>query len=840
MNFRIARAVFKKDLLSLAPLVALIALLFLGDTLIVRLELLPEYPKYNTPLLLVALVVLVLSVFQLDSPASLTHDWLCRPIRSRELLAAKFALLVASVFLPRAAGVLIADLSLGFPLAESMLDALLLQDKLLLFALPIVLLTAIVTRTFIQGFGVLFAICIAVFVIPTPFVRPPGPLTPGIREDLYFTGMQWLATTPAKLVALTLVAAGFWLVYRRRRLVAARALLALAVCSSVLLLVLPMAVVPWTTTFAVQQASAAAPAIDASRLNLRNTRQCFPATRRSRLAADASFVAATQEIGLWDEEALRDVGPEAIAFLTRIEPRGLPLDWRAKLNYVQADYFAGGARLYALRPARYITDRSGGDTLIHAWMLPEGAVHRLRDAAPRLKLTYSLTLLKPREYQLPTDGSRRVLPGLGSCSARADVSGDHIDVDCFSAFSHAAQISAELNGIPASRDYGPVDFSPRWVQWPYGRRVKLAIGSPRLARHDTITVTAWQAAGHVAKSLEVPGMLGADSATCPLPTRDGGGFRQSRWRDNAPHEVNTIAVDDGVALEVLDFGGSGSPVVLLPGLGATAHAYDELAPLLAARHRVIAITRRGAGLSSRPDWGFDTARLGKDVLAVMNDLALQKVLLVGHSIAGEELTWLGGHHAERFSGLVYLDAAYDRSGDHEDARSARVRELNRTLPPEPPVPPAALLNYQAMSRLLEERGRTSYPEGELIAFFNIDKPHLAGTPNTDARTQQAISAAIVAPDYRAVGIPALAIYAVEQPDKPPPPWFDFGDDQALANLAELRRLRDAMRRENMDSFRRDMARGQVLALHGATHYVMQSNLRDVHDAIETFAAGTAR
>ena len=70
-------------------------------------------------------------------------------------------------------------------------------------------------------------------------------------------------------------------------------------------------------------------------------------------------------------------------------------------------------------------------------------------------------------------------------------------------------------------------------------------------------------------------------------------------------------------------------------------------------------------------------------------------MLVGHSIAGDELTWLGGHHPERFSGLVYLDAAYDRSGDPKAPAAVRLRELNRLLPPEPPIPPQALLNYDA-------------------------------------------------------------------------------------------------------------------------------------------------
>src|SRR5262249_8004297 len=161
-------------------------------------------------------------------------------------------------------------------------------------------------------------------------------------------------------------------------------------------------------------------------------------------------------------------------------------------------------------------------------------------------------------------------------------------------------------------------------------------------------------------------------------------------RDAAPHEPSSISVEQGVQLEVLDFGGQGSPILLLPGLGATAHSYDEIAPQLARDHRVIAMTRRGAGYSSKPDFGYDTARLSQDVLAVMDAMKIDKVVLVGHSIAGEELTWLGGHHAERFAGLVYLDAAYDRSNPHANPLATRLRELGNILPAQPPIPPEAL------------------------------------------------------------------------------------------------------------------------------------------------------
>jgi len=405
-------------------------------------------------------------------------------------------------------------------------------------------------------------------------------------------------------------------------------------------------------------------------------------------------------------------------------------------------------------------------------------------------------------------------------------------VSCFAGFDMPAQISAELDRIPATRVYGPPNLSPGWTRWPAGSNLKLTLGSPRLGRNDRVTVTAWTIGGYADESLELPGILGNDTGTCALPG-DQQHFQRSVWRDTAKHDASSITVDNNVQLEVLDFGGQGSPILLLTGLGATAHSYDELAPLLARKHHVLAITRRGSGYSSKPDFGYDTPRLSQDVLQVMDALHLEKVLLVGHSIAGEELTWLGGHHPERFSGLVYLDAAYDRSNAAENSRQ---RALGRSLPPEPPIPPEATRDYQAMSKLLAERGRVRLPEGELIAFWNVDRLYLAGTPATGWRMQQAMMAALRAPDYAALRIPALAVYAFEDPNWPLPPWYDANDAELKANVAELARVNAEFKRKNVELFRRGVEKGQVLELQNASHYVMQSNQQQVLEAIESFAS----
>src|SRR5262249_52762222 len=132
--------------------------------------------------------------------------------------------------------------------------------------------------------------------------------------------------------------------------------------------------------------------------------------------------------------------------------------------------------------------------------------------------------------------------------------------------------------------------------------------------------------------------------------------------------VSTVAVShliptgQGVKLEVVDWGGRGQPRVFLAGLGGTAHVFDKFAPQFTDRFRVVGITRRGFGASSGapPPSNLDT--LVADVAVALDSLGLRKVVLVGHSIAGEEMTRFAEVHGARCAGLVYLDAAYDRSG----------------------------------------------------------------------------------------------------------------------------------------------------------------------------------
>ena len=106
---------------------------------------------------------------------------------------------------------------------------------------------------------------------------------------------------------------------------------------------------------------------------------------------------------------------------------------------------------------------------------------------------------------------------------------------------------------------------------------------------------------------------------------------------HAQGTVQFVTVEPGVKLEVLDWGGTGRPLVFLAGLGNTAHVFDNFAPKFTGKHHVYGITRRGFGNSSAPTpdaHNYSSDRLGDDVLAVIDALHLQKPVVAGHSIAG--------------------------------------------------------------------------------------------------------------------------------------------------------------------------------------------------------------
>jgi non-heme chloroperoxidase len=310
------------------------------------------------------------------------------------------------------------------------------------------------------------------------------------------------------------------------------------------------------------------------------------------------------------------------------------------------------------------------------------------------------------------------------------------------------------------------------------------------------------------------------------------------WQDPSPHHVQMVKADKRVQLEVLDWGGSGRPVVLLAGLGLTAHVFDGFAPKLAGSYHVYGITRRGYGASSRPATGYEADRLADDVLAVLDALQLTAPVLVGHSVAGEELSSLGARHPDRIAGLVYLDAAADRTARLDPKLEEITRKLSAAVPDGPSPTASDRKSFPAMQEYLQRVFGNALPEAEVRAEYAATAQGGVGAYRLPPWLGEAIKSGVQKPDYAHIQAPALAIYAIPQSARDLTPAWVTGENPAmLAALNEEYPLLLAARKEQMTEFQNGVAHSRVVELAGANHYIFLSNEADVLRELREFLGG---
>lgn len=122
--------------------------------------------------------------------------------------------------------------------------------------------------------------------------------------------------------------------------------------------------------------------------------------------------------------------------------------------------------------------------------------------------------------------------------------------------------------------------------------------------------------------------------------------------------MSSLICDDGVRIDFTCTGDpAGRPVVLLAGFRAPATSWlYQIGPLAEEGLNVHAVNLRGHGTSDRPTSGLTMERRGQDVAAVLEQLDLHDVLIVGGSMGGNTIwSYLSQFDAERLGGIVIVD-----------------------------------------------------------------------------------------------------------------------------------------------------------------------------------------
>ena len=308
-----------------------------------------------------------------------------------------------------------------------------------------------------------------------------------------------------------------------------------------------------------------------------------------------------------------------------------------------------------------------------------------------------------------------------------------------------------------------------------------------------------------------------DRATAATST--GSEVAKVAWSDTSGHQVRFVTVEPGVQLEVLDWGGKGEALVLLTGLGNTAHVYDHFAHNFTDCFRVIGITRRGFGQSSKPAQGYDVETRTRDDVKILDALGIKSAFFAGHSIAGDELSKLGAVYSDRVKKLVYLDAVdYGAWG-----------AVFKAYPPPNP-PPFTTADKESVERFAAAYTRIfgiRMPEAEIRQTSQFDAVGCYIEDDSQDNVAQKITDLSQPAAYGLIGAPALAIY--NHFTRESAPWDCWGLDRPQQEQADyfwehlLVWLKDARQR-----FRSEVKNSRVVELEKSHHYVF---IRDEADVV---------
>jgi pimeloyl-ACP methyl ester carboxylesterase len=314
----------------------------------------------------------------------------------------------------------------------------------------------------------------------------------------------------------------------------------------------------------------------------------------------------------------------------------------------------------------------------------------------------------------------------------------------------------------------------------------------------------------------------------------------SSWHDPSPHQVQLVTVQDNVKLEVLDWGGSGRPIVLLAGSGNTAHVYDDFAPKLSGPYHVYGITRRGFGASTHPDFGYTDQRLADDVLQVLHFLKIVNPVLVGHSMAGAELTTLGSQHSDELSGLVYLDALLDH-GAHDAEYAAIRKKLPAAMLGGPQPSDADVHSFQAYRDWQKRTSNTVFPESELRNCYQANPDGSMGDYKTAESVFNAMDAGVRKRDYSRIRVPVLAFVTL-----PASAGNLMGGSYTPKNEQERAAMDESFKqvvgfiKQDEKKLQTEVPGARVIEMPGADHHIFLSNESDVLRELRRFLEGLPR
>jgi pimeloyl-ACP methyl ester carboxylesterase len=305
--------------------------------------------------------------------------------------------------------------------------------------------------------------------------------------------------------------------------------------------------------------------------------------------------------------------------------------------------------------------------------------------------------------------------------------------------------------------------------------------------------------------------------------------------DPSPHESGLVNVNS-INLHYLDWGGHGDVLLFLAGMGCNAHIFDDLAPRFSDKFHVMALTRRGHGESDHPETGYDVDMLTEDIRQFLDALDIEKVILVGHSMANIELSHFSALYPERVLKLIFLDAAYERN-------STSYKDMVENSPWRRIQAPGLDVDYYSADEYFAAMKR-AYPSFTTIWNEAMEQQSLheilaAQDGKIIDRMNDEISKALmdtltsyVLEDSK-IKAPALAFFALSKGIHAISDEWMTGEQKANI-LHHVQTRENPWTRESIELFRRNVPHAKIVEIPDGHHYCFIEQEELIYEEMRTF------
>jgi 3-oxoadipate enol-lactonase len=240
---------------------------------------------------------------------------------------------------------------------------------------------------------------------------------------------------------------------------------------------------------------------------------------------------------------------------------------------------------------------------------------------------------------------------------------------------------------------------------------------------------------------------------------------------------------NGCPIDVEVTGPADAPVLMLSSsLGTTKHMWDPQMPAFTAKYRVVRYDRRGHGKSGVSKGPYSMEMLGRDALAVMDALKLDKVNWLGLSMGGMEGMWLGANAPGRIDKLILSNTnghVADKTPWIDRIKFVREKSLADLVGPNMErwftkgfrdKHPEVIARFTEMFLATDKVGYIASCEAIRDLDFRATNPTIKAPtlvivgksdPATPPSAGEAVAAAI--PGAKVIGLDAAHIANIEQP-----------------------------------------------------------------------------